>query len=52
VLQGPYPPGSTTLIRGAWKRLGDGVRETAETSRDAGKTWYPLFDLVFRKATR
>ena len=50
VLQGAYPPGSPTLIRGVWSRMGNEVRETAETSEDAGKTWHPRFDLVFRKA--
>lgn len=50
VLEGAYPPGTSTLIRGVWSRMGSAVRETAETSSDGGKTWQPLFDLVFRKA--
>jgi hypothetical protein len=36
------------LIRGIWKQASGGVRETAETSSDNGKTWLPLFDLVFK----
>ena len=40
--------GKAELIRGEWYRIADGVRETAQTSRDGGKTWQPLFDLVFR----
>ena len=50
VLEGEYPPGTSTRIRGVWSRMGDAVRETAETSSDGGKTWQPLFDLVFRRA--
>jgi hypothetical protein len=51
VLSGAYPqtPGVPAQIRGIWKRVEDGVRETAETSEDGGKTWKPLFDLIFRK---
>jgi len=50
VLSGPYPlpNGKVGLIRGIWYLVHDGVRETAETSEDGGKTWHPLFDLVFR----
>lgn len=40
-----------SLVRGAWKPLNGGVRETAVTSTDAGKTWKPWFDLMFRPAT-
>jgi Domain of unknown function (DUF4440)/Domain of unknown function (DUF3471) len=40
--------GKSRLIRGIWKRVEDGVRETAETSSDDGKTWKPFFDIVFR----
>lgn len=36
------------LLRGVWMRVEGGVRETAETSGDGGKTWKPLFDIVFR----
>jgi hypothetical protein len=35
-------------IRGTWKKSDEGVRETAVTSSDNGKTWQPLFDLIFR----
>jgi len=31
-----------------WSAQGDSVRETAMASRDGGKTWAPLFDLLFR----
>jgi ketosteroid isomerase-like protein len=40
--------GAEKLVRGAWKAINGGVRETAVTSLDAGKTWQPWFDLVFR----
>jgi ketosteroid isomerase-like protein len=40
-----------TVIRGTWKPVSEGVRETAVTSADDGKTWSPLFDLVFRPHT-
>jgi hypothetical protein len=51
VLSGPFPvpSGKPGLIRGIWYVIQDGVRETAETSEDGGKSWKPLFDLVFRK---
>lgn len=35
-------------VRGTWKPVSGGVRETAVTSTDGGKTWNPWFDLVFR----
>lgn len=37
-----------TIVRGVWKPENGGVRETADTSSDGGKTWKPWFDLVFR----
>ena len=37
-----------TLVRGTWKPAHGGVRETAVTSTDSGKTWNPWFDLLFR----
>jgi hypothetical protein len=43
-----YADGSTSLLRGTWWREGDAVRERAERSRDDGKTWAPVFDIVFR----
>jgi hypothetical protein len=40
--------GRSVLIRGVWKRAEGGVREAAETSDDGGKSWKPLFDILFR----
>jgi ketosteroid isomerase-like protein len=40
--------GTDRLARGVWKPMNGSVRETAATSLDAGKTWQPWFDLVFR----
>jgi hypothetical protein len=42
--------GATLLVRGRWKTVDGGVRETAATSSDGGKTWKPWFDLMFRRA--
>jgi hypothetical protein len=42
------PDGKPIRLRGVWRRVEGGVRETAETSANGGKTWKPLFDLVFR----
>ena len=36
------------LVRVAWYRQGDGVRETAERSLDRGKSWEPEFDILFK----
>lgn len=36
------------LVRAAWHRQGDGVRETAERSVDGGKTWKTAFDILFK----
>ena len=36
-------------VRGIWKPVEGGVRETAFTSLDGGKTWKPWFDLMFRR---
>jgi hypothetical protein len=41
--------GTSSLLRGIWRRTGSGVRETAERSTDGGKTWKPVFDILFRK---
>ena len=41
--------GKERLVRGIWKPINLGVRETAVRSTDGGKTWTPWFDLVFRK---
>lgn len=40
--------GKERLVRGVWKPLSGGVRETALTSTDGGKTWNLWFDLIFR----
>lgn len=40
--------GSAAIIRGIWWVEGETVRETAERSTDDGKTWKPVFDIVFR----
>jgi hypothetical protein len=40
--------GQERLVRGVWVPGGGGVRETAVTSTDGGKTWKPWFDLLFR----
>jgi len=36
------------LQRVSWTPQGDGVRETALQSRNDGKSWTPLFDILFR----
>jgi ketosteroid isomerase-like protein len=41
--------GEETRVRGTWKPVAGGVRETAVTSGDGGKTWQPWFDLLFRE---
>ncbi len=41
------PDGGERRVRGIWKPAGDGVRETAVTSTDGGKTWKPWFDMMF-----
>ncbi len=40
--------GRSSLVRVAWWTKGKSVRERAEQSKDAGATWSPLFDIVFR----
>ena len=40
--------GKERQVRGVWKPVSDGVRETATTSTDGGQTWQPWFDIVFR----
>jgi len=42
------PPGERREVRGVWKPVEGGVRETAATSLDGGNTWQPWFDLMFR----
>jgi hypothetical protein len=40
--------GKIRQVRDVWIPVEGGVRETAEFSTDDGKTWQPLFDMVFR----
>jgi ketosteroid isomerase-like protein len=40
--------GQPRRVRGIWKPVERGVRETAVTSFDGGNTWKPWFDLIFR----
>ena len=40
--------GSGSLLRGVWWAEGASVREKADRSTDGGKTWIPVFDMVFR----
>jgi hypothetical protein len=40
--------GKPRKVRGTWKPVDGGVRETAVTSTDGGKTWKPWFDMVLR----
>lgn len=42
------PDGTSSLLRGTWRPDAEAVRETAERSTDGGKTWKPVFDIVFR----
>ena len=42
------PGGTSSLLRGTWRPDARAVRETAERSTDGGKTWKPVFDIVFR----
>lgn len=50
VLTGPdrAADGTPTLLRGVWWKDGADVREKAERSADGGRTWAPVFDIVFR----
>ena len=52
ILAGSYRDarGEETRVRGMWKAAEGGVRETALTSSDGGKTWKPWFDLLFQEA--
>ncbi|MGA7930169.1 MAG: nuclear transport factor 2 family protein [Candidatus Sulfotelmatobacter sp.] len=42
--------GKERHVRGTWKPVNGGVRETAVSSTDGGRTWKPWFDLIFRPA--
>jgi len=50
VLTGPdrAADGTPSLLRGIWWKDGADVRERALRSADGGKTWTPVFDIVFR----
>ena len=50
-LEGEYhsPTGKNLPHRITWKVEGSGVREAAVMSKDAGKTWEPAFDVLFKK---
>ena len=41
--------GRSVMQRITWKAEGNGVRESAVSSRDGGKTWAPAFDVLFLK---
>jgi hypothetical protein len=43
--------GQKREVRGIWRPTKGGVRETAFTSMDGGKTWKLWFDLTFRPPT-
>jgi hypothetical protein len=50
VLAGPeMTSGGKKHLRVVWRLADGGVRETAEVSADQGRTWAPLFDIVFRR---
>lgn len=44
--------GRNVLVRGIWKPVKEGVRETVMTSNDGGATWRPWFDILFRQHAR
>ena len=44
--------GKERRVRGTWKPMNGGVRETAVISTDSGASWQPWFDLVFRPHTQ
>ena len=48
VLSGKNQKGE--MVRGTWKPVSGEVREVAVKSADAGKTWDPWFDIIFRRA--
>jgi len=41
--------GRERLVRGTWKAVAEGVRESAVRSTDGGQTWTPWFDIIFRR---
>ena len=48
----PGAEGRPTTIRVVFRPDKAGVRQTARTSTDGGKTWAQLFDMVFRRRGR
>ena len=48
VLSGIDDSRGNALVRGVWKPVSGGVRETAVISNDNGKTWKPWFDIMFK----
>lgn len=52
VLSGADPARGGQIVRGIWKPVEGGVRETAALSADGGKTWKPWFDITFRPHKR
>lgn len=47
VLRGKNQKGE--MVRGTWEPLNGEVRETAVRSSDAGRSWKPWFDIIFRR---
>jgi hypothetical protein len=41
--------GKSVMQRITWKSEAKGVRESALVSKDAGKTWTPAFDVLFKR---
>lgn len=41
--------GTSVMQRITWKAQDEGVRESAVSSNDGGRTWTPAFDVLFRK---
>ena len=48
VLSGVDDSRGNVQVRGVWKPISGGVRETAVISSDNGKTWKPWFDIIFK----
>jgi hypothetical protein len=42
------PSGARRMVSGTWRPVAGGVRETAVTSIDGGKSWQSWFDILFR----
>ncbi len=50
VLTGADRPvnGAASIVRVSWTPIAPAVRETCERSTDGGRTWTPVFDIIFR----